>query len=92
MGGLGASPILQRFIDNSHSRVGLKQHVVVPETKHSVALRFEKASTRIVFGDPIRLGVTAAVEFDDQLALMTGKIRIIRTDRCLAPEVRALRS
>jgi hypothetical protein len=61
---------------------GVGQHIVVPETKHAVAVRFQHCAAW-----RIRLfAVLPAIDFDDQLGAMAREIGDILTDRNLPPK------
>ena len=65
--------------------IDVSEHVVIPEAENAIALRFEKFSSLRV---PARLlGMVPAVNFDDELRGMIGKIYDVGTQPDLPSEM-----
>jgi hypothetical protein len=73
---------LQGVEDHDHDARRIAQHLVVPETKHTIAARLQPPLT---FGVALLpFGVLAAVHFDHELRRQANEIESKGTDRVLA--------
>ena len=69
-------------VNNLKHAIDVSEHVVIPEAENAIALRFEKFSSLRV---PARL--VPAVNFDDELRGMIGKIYDVGTQPDLPSEM-----
>jgi len=74
----------EEFLDLGQDFVAVLQHLVIPKSQDTVAVRFEKRATNLIFGGLV--GMLAAIDFDDQLSLNRAEIDEVRTDGMLAAE------
>jgi len=75
---------MQRVPDGVEHPVALGEEFGVPDTQHSVALRFEPVLTHNV---ALVLGVLAAVQFDDQVGAGAVEVDDVVAHRYLATEL-----
>jgi hypothetical protein len=87
-GGVGGGGRRERIPYFRQDAINVRQHVIVPEAQHTVAVSFETPCARFVFRRlPL---VLAAVDLDDQLRSMTCEVRDARPDRNLPAEMRTV--
>src|SRR5262249_48305552 len=65
--------------------IDIRQHLVIPETNHSITLCFENLRSLRVRGSLFHMLLT--IDLDHQLGTMTREINDVATDAHLAPEV-----
>jgi hypothetical protein len=87
VGGQAFDPVHKRFCDDSHDAFSVCQNVGIPKSEHTIALRFEKLSSRRIVRGNIAFHVTAAIDLNDQLRFVACKIREIRSDGRLTTEM-----
>ena len=75
---------MQGGSDGLVNAVGIAKHIMVPESKHSIAFVFEDVRPRQV----CRAGVLTSIDFDDQLAPMAREVGDKVPDRHLTTKVR----
>jgi len=76
--------LVKRGTDRFQDLVCLQQNVVVPETQHSEASRFQPSRALVI--PLLRLSVLATVYLDHEVSLKAGEIGDIGTDRHLTSE------
>ena len=78
----------QRGVDGIGRGVDIAENLVVPEAQHAIAVSVESGRpfdvSRRIFGK----GMMLAVDFDDELCIMTDKISKIGSDRRLSSKMR----
>ncbi len=74
-------------LDFGHHAIDIRQHVIIPETQDPITFGFEK-----IRACPIGklFSVLTAVDLDNQLALMIGKVGNVTADLNLPTEMRAV--
>jgi len=75
--------------DRFHHIIGARKHIVVPETKHRVAIAVQKNRSATVTRQSLRLVVLPSIDFDDEPSFEARKIDYVRTNTMLAPKVAA---
>ena len=78
--------------NNRHNTLYVREHIVVPEPEHAIAVRLQKFGSSCVRDYLPDLGVATAVNLDDEFASMAAKIYKIRTDRGLPAKMRVNKS
>ena len=78
---------MDRCIDGRKHAGYVFKDLVIPESQDTIAVRIEIPSTYAIRRAD---GVLAAVYFDDNSQLVTGKVGEVRTDRRLASKVMLL--
>ena len=76
--------------DHLHHTLDVSENIVVPETDHAVAALLQLGGSSRIAHKAGRLVVLSAVEFDHQARGVACEVREVRTDRCLATEVRTI--
>ena len=71
-----------------HHALGIAQHVIIPEAKHTIAARFEIGSAFSVPRKARVFVVLSAVEFDDEPRRVAGEVCEVRSDGRLAAKMR----
>ena len=84
----------KKLVNRAQNFLNILEHLIVPETKHPVALRIEKRSADFIFAGS--LDMLCAVKLDDDLAFGRAKVGEVTPNRelssKLAPRIwRALR-
>ena len=80
----GCGPrLLQRLQDGGGDSFRVFEDVAIPETQNAEALGFKPGCSRRV---GFRIGMLAAIGFDDQFQLQAGEVRHEAADRTLAAE------
>jgi hypothetical protein len=64
----------QSCADDLHDTVDVSQNLVVPKSKHAVAVRVEKFGSPVVRSGAAHLVVLPAINFDHKAPLMAGEI------------------
>jgi hypothetical protein len=75
--------------DGTHHTFDLAQHLIIPEAENAITARFQISSSLGIRCDLRGLRVAAAVNLNDQLMLVRGKIGKVSADRRLATKVPA---
>jgi hypothetical protein len=71
----------KNFVDHFQNFFKTVQDLVVPESKHPVALRLEKRSAGSIF--PRSLDVLRPIQFDDEPSFSRAEVSEVRSDRML---------
>ena len=78
----------QSLVDRLQNTIDIFQNLIIPEAQHAIALRVEIRVTRCISGQMRCLIMLPAVDLNDEPCLVASKICEIRSDRCLATEMR----
>lgn len=79
------STLIQSPDNHFQYNLHILKHFIVPEPENPVAFRFEPCRAFIVICD--LFPVLPAVDFYDQLSLLTNKIHYVFPDRLLPPKL-----
>ena len=74
----------QRLANDQAGAVNVLQHIIVPESQNSDALRMKPCRSRGVLLDLD--SVLPAIHLDDQFAFKADEVSDVATDRCLTAE------
>ena len=74
----------EKLIDFTKHLISVRKHLIVPESKHSIAARIQERRPKCIFARLI--GVLAAIEFDNQAPFDRTEVGEVGTDRMLTPE------
>jgi hypothetical protein len=77
----------EEFIDRPKNFLKLREHLVVPESKHPVTPLLKKRTADFIFARP--LSMLRAVEFDDQASFDRAKVSEVWPDRELTAKLGA---
>ncbi len=77
----------EEFIDRAENFLKLREHLVVPESKHPVTPLHKKGAADFIFARP--LSMLRAVEFDDQASFDRAKVGEVWPDRELTTKLGA---
>ena len=77
----------EEFIDRAENFLKLREHLIVPESKHPVTPLVKKGAADFIFARP--LSVLRAVEFDDQASFDRAKVSEVWPDRELTAKLGA---
>ncbi len=80
---------LDRSKDSIQNGFQFVHHFMIPEAADPVSFLFEKSRSLRVMAPGNLFSMLTAIQFNDQPQRMTGKVREVRTDRNLSPEMRA---
>src|SRR3989338_8734602 len=69
--------------------IGARKHIIVPETKHRVAIAVQECRPPTVVHQSLRLVVLPSIGFDDELSFEARKIDYVCTNAMLPPKVTA---
>jgi hypothetical protein len=78
---------MHRRQDRFHHAVNILQHIIVPETQDTIALRSEISGSLFISGNVLRLIMLRAIDLDDETPFMTGEVSKVGTDGGLPPEM-----
>ncbi len=84
-GGVPLNGLVKRFENDLNNQVDARQHLVVPETDHTVALRFEPFRPRAVI-----FLMLAAISFHNQFGFGAEEIGDVAADRLLPTKAEAV--
>jgi len=76
------------LVDPLDHRRGLRQDLVIPESKHPITFPFEQVRTLLV--SVLLLRMLAAIDLDHELRTQTREVHDVRADGLLPPELPTL--
>ena len=77
----------KKLVNRAQNFLNILEHLIVPETKHPVALRIEKRSADFIFAGS--LDMLCAVKLDDDLAFGRAKVGEVTPNRELSSKLGA---
>jgi hypothetical protein len=64
--GRGWEAVADSGCDHVHDALDIAEHVVVPETQHAIAARFQISASSHIGGDASRFVVLSAIDLDHE--------------------------
>ena len=86
---MGGRYLAQTCINSGHHSVDFSQDLIIPEAKHSIAMRIEESGAVCIGSDSLGFAMLAAIHFNDDALLVAREVDEVGTDRRLATEMRA---
>jgi hypothetical protein len=77
----------KKLVDRAKNLLHTLKHLAIPESKHSIAFRFEKRGADFIFSRSLEM--LRPVELDDKPSLSRAEISEVRPDRMLTAKLRA---
>ncbi len=74
----------EKFVDCAQNILDVLKHLIVPESKNSIAPRLQERSANFIFLR--KLGVLAAIEFDHEASFDRAEVSEVGSYRVLTPE------
>jgi hypothetical protein len=87
VGGRSAHLIVQSFVYCGHDSLGFPENIVIPKSQDTISARGQKFCACFIRSHATLLSVTAAVDFNDEPAIVARKIRELRPYRRLATKM-----
>ena len=81
---------IKRRLNYAQHAFDIGQNIIVPEAQNSVTARIEKVGSQPIGVCLLIQSMLPAIQFDDEAKLMASEVRVVRPNRCLAPEMRSL--
>jgi hypothetical protein len=76
-----------RYAEKVSNALDITEHVIIPETKHPIAIGGEPRIAPLVVA---AIGMLATIDLDDELQFVGENVSEVCSDRDLAPEFRVL--
>jgi hypothetical protein len=88
--GRGWGAVAESGRNHFHYPLDIPEHVVVPETQHAIAARFEVRGSSRIGIDASRFIVLSTIDLDHKPRPMAAEVSEVWSDRRLSPEMRAI--
>jgi hypothetical protein len=75
----------EKLVDCVKHFLHIREHLIVPESKHAVSVRIQKRSANFIFLR--KLGVLSAIQFDNEASFDRAEVGEVRTNRMLTAEL-----